>query len=206
MSSYSDFLAQDFGSRCNKLMERFFPCSQKAECEVTFLLAIAAAGLVIPHERISQKGHQPLLDRKRFASCKKELEGCLGKRLADVVDCPWKGGLLAKADWPPDDWGELQNPAHLEKQTTLFDVVTRLRNALAHGNIFTRPRAPGAIEDIVFVCGYPANEKKRATKHPLRFVLASPEALKEFLEYWFQMLASLRISGYELGTQLGDFE
>jgi hypothetical protein len=205
MSSYSEFLAGDFGSRCHDLMKRFFPSSQKAEREVTFLLAIAAAGLVIPHERLLQSDRQPPLDRKQFRSAREKLDRCLERRLADVVHCQWKGGLLAKADGPPDGWDELRDPANMEKKTTLLQVVTWLRHALAHGNIFTRPPHPKAIEEIVFVCGYPANDQ-RAKEQPLRFVLASPEALKDFLERWFEMLGSLSISGYELGKGLGDLE
>ncbi|MBN1358989.1 MAG: hypothetical protein JW993_00275 [Sedimentisphaerales bacterium] len=93
----------------------------------------------------------------------------------------------------------------MEEQTTLLQVVKSLRHALTHANIFTRPPAPRAIEDIVFVCGYPVNHRK-AKDQPPRLVLVSPEALQEFFEYWFKMLASLPISGYELGMQLGDLE
>jgi hypothetical protein len=205
MSSYSDFLAQDFGSRCHDLMKRFFPGSQEAEREVTFLLAIAAAGLIIPHERLSQRSDQPPLDRQRFASTSKELDRLLAERLVDVVRHQWKGGLLAKADGAPDDWDELQDPANMEEQTSLLQVVTWLRNALAHGNIFTRPPAPSSTKEIVFVCGYPAIHRK-AKDQPLRFVLASPDDLREFLQCWFKRLALLSISGYELGERLGDLE
>ena len=205
MSSYSDFLAQDFGSRCHDLMKRFFPSSQEAEREVTFLLAIAAAGLIIPHERLSQRSDQPPLDRQRFASASEALDRLLAERLVDVVRRQWKGGLLAKADGAPDDWDELRDPANMEEQTSLLQVVTWLRNALAHGNIFTRPPAPSSIKEIVFVCGYPATHRK-AKDQPLRFVLASPDDLREFLECWFERLASLSISGYELGERLGDLE
>ena len=207
MSSYSDFLAQDFGSRCYDLMKRFFPSSQGVELEVTFLLAIAAAGLIIPHERLSQRSRydQPPLDRQRFASASEALDRLLAERLVDVVCRQWKGGLLAKADGAPDDWNDLQDPVNMEEQTSLLQVVTWLRNALAHGNIFTRPSAPSLTKEIVFVCGYPATHRK-AKEQPLRFVLASPDDLREFLERWFERLASLSISGHELGERLGDLE
>jgi hypothetical protein len=205
MSSYSDFLAQDFGLRCHELMKRFFPSSQEAEREVTFLLAIAAAGLIIPHERLSQRSDQPPLDRKRFALASDALDKLLAKRLIDVVQHQWKGGLLAKAEGSPDGWDELLEPANLEEQTSLSQVVTWLRNALAHGNIFTRPSAPHSIKEIVFVCGFPATHRK-GKDQPLRFVLVSPDDLREFLELWFESLASLSISGYELGKRLCDLE
>jgi len=205
MSSYSDFLAQDFGSRCHDLMKRFFPSSQEAGREVTFLLAIAATGLIIPHERLSQRPDQPPLDRQRFASTSEALNRLLAERMVDVVHQQWKGGLLAKADGTPDDWDELRDPANIQEQTSLLQVVTWLRNALAHGNIFTRPPAPSPIKEIVFVCGYPTTHRK-TKEQPLRFVLASPDDLRAFLECWFERLASLSISGYELGEGLGNLE
>ena len=56
MSEYSAFFAQDFASRCRDLLRDFYQPAKAKDREVTLLLAVAAAGLVVPLERLLSKG------------------------------------------------------------------------------------------------------------------------------------------------------
>jgi len=63
MSEYSAFFAQDFASRCHDLLWHFYEPAKARDREVTLLLAVAAAGLVAPLERLIPSRGQPPLDR-----------------------------------------------------------------------------------------------------------------------------------------------
>ena len=63
MSNHSNFFAQDFAARCADLLAHFYRPAKARDRELTLLLAVAAAGLVIPRERLSDSKGQPLLDR-----------------------------------------------------------------------------------------------------------------------------------------------
>ena len=71
MSNYSSFFAQDFAVRCHDLLRHFYRPAKAKDREVTLLLAVAAAGLVVPYER-PQRDHRPSIGRRtrpRRASC-----------------------------------------------------------------------------------------------------------------------------------------
>lgn len=199
MSNYSSFFAQDFAARCADLLKHFYCRAKAKDRDVTLLLAIAAAGLVVPLERLSESSAQPPLDRPSFEAEASELRALLGKTLADseMVDVTpgvWGGGLLKSAAGDPDGWEELRVEEVLPPTTTVSDLIYWLRHALAHGNITTRPQGIGrTIERIVFVCGYPESHK-RSKKQPLRYVAVAPDDLKCLLDNWFSLLSELGVS------------
>lgn len=198
MSEYSDPFAKDFASRCRDLLDHFYAPARARDREVTLLLAVAAAGLVVPYERLLKTNGQPPLDRQRHQSASVELRQVLNKTLgeSDLLDSTrdaWQGGLLESASGAPDGWPELRVGNSLPDQTRVRDLVDSLRHGLAHGNIVTRPGgAHKLIERIVFICGYP-KDKPKSKDNPLRYVSVRPDDLKEFLQQWFDCLAALKV-------------
>lgn len=201
VSSYGKFFAQDFGERCRDLLA-LLPEGRRHKREVTLLLAIAAAGLVIPHERLSydsgdpegRKG-QPGMDRDRFR--------LQGQQLRDELDKPFEGNcritFLESALGDPEQWvkhssGESVTPTRLL-------VVKTIRHALAHGNIVARP-PKGSIEELLFVCGYPPAPKQQLDKR-LRCLSVTPEDLEAFLIQWFTLLGDLQAYPESVAEALG---
>lgn len=198
MSGYSEFFAQDFASRCRDLLDHFYAPAKAKDREVTLLLAVAAAGLVVPYERLSPLKGQAPLDRQRYQSASDQLLLLMKETVGESQMVPsrrgtWQGGLLESASGSPDEWPELRVGTNLPDQTPVSDLVAWLRHGLAHGNIVTRPGgARQLIERIVFVCGYP-NGHPKSKKNPLRYVSVRPDDLKVFLHRWFDCLAAFKI-------------
>jgi hypothetical protein len=197
MSNYADFFAQDFAKRCGDLL-MLLPNAKRVDREVTLLLSIAAAGIVIPHERLSHdsadpdKGSQPRLRREDYSEAASALRLRLTEPMPDGE--AWRPILLKSADGDPEQWGKLpDNPP----STTKRDVVITIRHALAHGNICTRS-APDPVKverrivkEILFVCGYPPKKDGTLSTQPLRYLAVTPEQLRWFLQMWFNLLKSL---------------
>lgn len=146
MSSYSNFI-KGFPSRCSDILKTYEKQSRARNQEVTLTLAIATAGFVIPFERLrpsSENLNHPSRDRERFQQAKDEFE--------KILDVPFLGSGLWKEDigsWifakevkdvqkEPDFWIELENPKPLSAEKKVKSISKHLRNALAHGNIYTR--------------------------------------------------------------------
>lgn len=205
MSNYSAPFAQDFAARCQDLLRNLYRPAVDRDREVTLLLAIAAAGLVVPYERLSGAVDQPVMDRQAHQAETRALKKLLGEtlgasRLIGPTLRDWAGGRLASAEGDPDEWPELRNKTPLSESEEVTHVVACLRNALAHGNIVCRgaPR----IDSMVFVCGYRSVHPKAKT-HPLRYVAVPPDGFKRFLEQWFDTLSELGVTRKVLARTLG---
>lgn len=194
MSNYRDFV-QDFPTRCRDVLLAFSECAGQQDREVTLLLMATTAGFIMPYERLSEGDtiKQPTLDRSRFAQASKELKGLLAKTIREsgLFDGPqesWRGGPLQSASGMPDEWPECREPQSLSPDTLVADVVRPLRNALAHGNVFTRGNRTNQISELIFVCG---GTLRNGRQIPLRFVLTSPTDLRYFLDGWFKFVGDL---------------
>jgi hypothetical protein len=81
-----------------------------------------------------------------------------------------------------DQWPELKTPKPLsmamEVDSKCESVLIKIRNALAHGNIFT---LGSPIEQIIFVSKPPGD-----TQYSMHAV--TPDIFRRFLENWFSFL------------------
>ena len=159
------------------------------------LMGATMAGFVMPFERLSEGESiiQPTLDRPLFSSAMGRLRDELKKHLGQshlFSGAAWRGGPLQSVVGTPDDWRECIAPEPLGQDTPVSEVVRRLRNGLAHGNVFSRSTPDGGITELVFVSG---GTFKNGKTIPSRFLVLSPAELRQFLDRWFTFVADLHL-------------
>lgn len=187
MSSYNRFIS-DFPKRCNDLLDKYFLRTKAHDPEVTLMLAIATAGFVIPFERLSKEYH-PTQDRERYQEAAAKLDAILNIRFleSDLWTEPPASWVYTKKvqdeQLELDFWPELKNPRPL-KDNQAGSVLKHLRNALAHGNIFTRGNP---IDLLVFL--------SRPSKDSPKFAMlaVAPSDFHKFLHNWFSFLGKLKM-------------
>jgi hypothetical protein len=190
MTAYRDFI-HDYPSRCRRLLDEHFKNAQRNDLEVTLLLSVASSGLIVPYARLSEDAH-PARDADRFAEAKTNLDELLDddfldSKLWDTTDPKsWRFGELRDLSGDPDAWhlDELKPVSGRKKARSIVKV---LRNALAHGNVFTRGRPH--IDRLVFL-------SRRCQDNPERgynCVVVSPADLKRFVLNWLETLGGVEV-------------
>jgi len=200
MSEYVN-LIQDFPQRCTSILETFVKQAKDMDREVTLMLAIVSASLVIPYERLGDF-ENPSGDAKKYFQAKSEFANeCGNKVFLDWVpgekSKSWKFTELDLNDvnQPPASW--LRNIQPLPKEGevgTVGYVLYHLRNAFAHGNIFTLAESK-QIKSLIFLC----KRKKNNTVDGYNLIEVLPEDLYVFLEKWIQFLTSLNLTETKVG-------
>lgn len=203
MTAYKNFIS-DFPSRCIGLLDLFESKAARNDCEVTLLLAIACAGLVIPLERIDNERHterQPLSPETQCKwdkiKCKAFLSSDLWKSDADS----WKYGQLSSICGDPDNWAELQNASSMPalRETSQVSCILRhLRNSLSHGNIYTRD-CDHKIETLVFVA---THGDPKLDNPDWWFITCTPSDFAKFIRKWVKFLSSLELSASLMPSEL----
>lgn len=204
MTAYKNFI-DDFPRRCREILKLAGkpPCARGRE--VTLSLMVASAGFVVPYERLKPDGRtvHPSGDNKKFSAAADQLNKLLeGPFLSsDVWKVPvstWHYGKLQSIAGDPDSWEDLHNRKHVSQDTPVKHVLRVIRNALAHGNIFTF-KSP--IEAIIFIQTNCNNEGK---VRDYTFVFVAPADFHFFLEKWFDFLEQLNIPQTEAFEVLKD--
>ena len=177
MSNYRS-IAIDFPSRIADLLTTFEESAVAQGREVTLLLALAASAITVPIERL-EKSH-PSHDRSALPELadlitQLKTESFLGSQLWPGTDPKsWCfGGPLQTTEGDPDSWPELLHPESLNSDPTSWQILRHLRNALSHGNIYTRGRPD--IRMIVF----------------LSWVSFSD--FRIFMDFWFSVLEPIHL-------------
>jgi hypothetical protein len=194
MSNYRDFVS-DFPGRCGDLLDSFLKPAKHQRREVTLLLCLSAASLVIPLERLKgagahRTGH-PARDWEKFQQAKSRLDelGQVPFRGSpiwpDASEESWHFGSLSTVAGGPDSWPELHRPKLLTRDKKVRSVLQHLRNALAHGNIFTRG-APD-IDQLILI-----SEDGMGTGR-YSFLMVSPAGFEQFLRHWIAFVRELRV-------------
>jgi hypothetical protein len=197
MSSYRNFVA-DFPKRCQSLLEEFYHDAVKRDREVTLLLAVATTAIIIPFERLrlpnDQHDEHPSNDRKQYDEAAIELDAVIDQSfltcgLWDDESRSW--GFRKKVypkEKPIDDWlatHEKVNP--ISKDKTARSILKHLRNALAHGNIFTLTR-PREIAKLIFL------SKPYEDTESVNWIEVAPDDFYTFLDNWCNFLDSLQLN------------
>lgn len=182
MSGYKNFII-DFPSRCNELLKQMQTDGRMAHRNVTSMLAIAAAGFVIPFERL--KADHPGRDKDSYeevASQLKQLQEApfIGSTLWPNDRGSWLYGDVPHPRLPPDEWPDLITP-RFDFRPKTFKTLNIIRNALAHGNIIT---TGGTIRQIIFV------SSKNRERTEFHFVAVSPKDFLILLTNWFIFLGA----------------
>jgi hypothetical protein len=144
MTAYKN-LIEDFPRRCRDILDIAGKPALSRRREVTLTLMVASAGLIVPYERLKPGGRwgpHPSGDRNTFADAVAKLESLLGQpfmssRLWTQTSSTWFSGKLESVTGDPDSWKGLQKSRPISKEKSVGTILSVIRNALAHGNIWT---------------------------------------------------------------------
>ncbi len=193
MSAYKNYI-QDFPGRCGDLLALQFDDARNNNREVTHLLALATTGLIVPYARLSEKNH-PLPD-PATEKVKGEFSGFLDSPFLGAALFPTKApqsfrfGKITDISRDPDSWsGSIES---MSNKKQIKSVIRVLRNALAHGNLFTRGES--RINELVFLSRVKHDEPDLG----YYVLLVRPNEFKQFLEGWFAFLSQLDIPNTEI--------
>jgi hypothetical protein len=140
----------------------------------------------------------PSGDAKKYSRAKSKFANECGNK----VFLDWISGKESKS-WkftelelkaihqPPTSW--LQNIKPLPKEEKVGKVgyvLHHLRNAFAHGNIFTLAES-NQIKSLIFLC---ERKNKNNCVEGYNLIEVLPEELFDFLEKWIEFLKSLDLS------------
>lgn len=187
MTAYRNFV-QDFPLRCLDILASYERHARLSDREVTLSLAIASAALVVPFERLRPSAADHIAP-DRSKPLVKQLGRILGLPFSDWAGQGWYEHSISASrvrgrtveDWLPD--GSLQ-PIGPDRKVD--SVLTVIRNALSHGNIFTSASANRQISQLVFL-------SKPRDSDEFSIVAASPREFVRFLHKWVECLSQLRL-------------
>ncbi|MBN1796006.1 MAG: hypothetical protein JW804_04975 [Sedimentisphaerales bacterium] len=198
MSNYDNFI-EDFPSRCGTILEKYRKDACKNGLEVTHMFAIASASITIPFARLRDNNH-PSGDKMNghYGKAVSKFNKLCGKyflksRLWNVDLESWQMGEVKKENlWQDTD--QWKNNAHpLSKDVKVKKVLSIVRNALAHGSIFTYPRKQNPedqIEHIIFLSKI-RNDNKPTGNYDM--LMVHPDDFFDFLVKWIDFLKDLKI-------------
>jgi hypothetical protein len=186
MTDYTDFI-RDFPARCGEVLELCYEQSLRSGREVTLLIMTAAAAFV-PYERLHSGRIHPSLDRRRFPRAAQNLDIALGK---PFLKSPfhsegmgsWSVGRVGTAE-PPIDLPPLTD------QTPANQVFAIMRNALAHGNLWTKPANNKHIRGLAFLA---EDKDPSGSVVGYKYAYVSTEDFYNFLRKWFAFLKQEKI-------------
>jgi hypothetical protein len=186
MSHYVNF-TRAFPKHCLDLLKDHHPV-RWTDPEITLLLALATAGLTFPNEQFDHKNHHtPFNDWKRFPKAQTKfirlmVEKFCGSVLLPEYPMTWTFGPLTTFSEDPITWTELELPAALPNEMTVYDLIKHLRNSLANGNVYTQD---ASITKIIFIA------VARKDAGGLNYLTVGPDDFHTFLCRWFEFLNTL---------------
>jgi len=193
MSEYTNFV-RDFPARCREVLKMAEGPARLRGREVTLLLMAAASAFIVPFERLKpdEEPHaspHPSGDRERFPEMAEAVSNLLNKPfLASELwqnqnAESWRVGELASIAGTPDDWPALKNAKPVSSQKKVRSLLKIIRNALAHGNLFTKGGSP--VSEVIFVS---TQRDKDGNILGYSFLQVSPSDFQQLLIRWIDFL------------------
>jgi hypothetical protein len=185
MGDYVDYI-KDFPGRIIKLYDTSLSSAKTSGLEVTLLLSLVASGISVPLYRLRKDNRypDPFESREMFPKATPKFDKLYEKsfidsELWDTAFEEWRYGECDIESISNEKW-ERVSPA-----LTVKDIITHLRDSLAHGVILTDRDEENQIKEIQLF----TDKKKK------RFVLRiSPGSLEKFLRKWVDWLQTLDVS------------
>jgi hypothetical protein len=198
MSNYKNFI-WDFSDRCNDILNDIEKRQFFRDREVTSMIAIASAGLLVPYERLKGKNH-PSRDREKFEAAALKIDELTKNdfitSLLDGNPGTWRYNELENELGDVDSWVQHSAPIacmdeivpdrkKLKERKKSKYILGCIRNSLAHGNIFTL--GENKIEEIVLI------SKIYYERSELSVLIVSPSDFRRFLNKWFSFIKRIEI-------------
>jgi len=178
MSTYRDFI-RDFPARCLDVLEYFHPSAQIRDREVTLLIMAATTAFIIPKERLSQTHLSK--DYLEYVELGKDVSW--GRPFLSYNLCAspnlWLYGYTQNVQSAPDDWEKFQP---ISNQCG-SEILSILRNALAHGNIYTEGRP---ISSLLFWSNIMDKSRENVIGH--KYIKVPVQEFYEFIKRWVAFL------------------
>jgi hypothetical protein len=184
MSNYGNFIS-DFPNKCLKILETQYSLAVDTDTEVTLMLNLAAGGFVMPYERLVKPKH-PSRDNARNERQRTKFD--------DFCKRPFVGSKLCRQDhaWRYIDGyypkreqldSYIDRSSKLElvtvKELNTKYILCHLRNALAHGTIFTDTREKN-IKSLIFL------SNREYKSEDFNIVVCTVDDFHHFLHTWLQ--------------------
>ena len=194
---YKNFI-EDFPKRCGKILDTYRDQDRKNGQEVTHMLAIASVAVTIPFERLRKPPDgikHPAHDRERYDRANGEFANLCDQSF--LTSClwvdtknSWKTGLVKKEAIRLDPGSWISDSDHLTETVKVKEVLERIRNALAHGSIFTLPNEKDEIKNIIFLSKDKAGGNFYGN---FKMIVVLTEDFYKFLVKWISFLSDLNI-------------
>lgn len=214
MSKYQNFI-KDFPNRCSQVLEVFYEqaknlstCSKINDGrEITLLIMVASTGFIFPYERLRlrEKGKEHVSnDRESFPVTSKSTDNLLNRKFIKSKifknsNETWSYGKFKKNSREDiNEWNEVLKKEGTDKNIEGICIINTIRNALAHGSIYTLNENENHINKIIFI------SEIKGSLDEYRFVKVSTEDFKKFLEEWFLFLQKAKETDISLIAQALD--
>jgi len=205
MSAYKNFI-QDFPARCEKLLDRIERGNKFDDKKVTGLLLVASSAVCIPYDRLRPVSNEtmphPSGDTEKYSIAARQFQQLWNSNIVGSRLCPkeerqnWLFTKLDDVQGDPDGWQTDFKEISKDKKVSSFLKI--MRNALAHGNIYTK--GSQSIAQILFVSSEPDRKKcltcgttRSATIKHYNCLAVTPDAFEQFLKHWFEFIKELEI-------------
>ena len=199
MTMWND-LMEDFPVRCQELLKRAEGVAKRYDCDFTLLLAVAAAGLVIPLERMDKshlngdiRAHDKLGDKLKGILNKPfhRSRFCMSPRDWSYFRCkPFKLEVTVEDRWNEIAKWKSCSREPLNDGVIVQTVLSAMRNALGHGNIEVFQTEGTDDDGLIGRVGMLSITGKFKSEGPDFFTVVhtTPAALKFLLQEWFAFL------------------
>ena len=192
MSNYKNFI-QDFPERCAEILKEYRNHARKNGREVTHMFAIASCAITIPFERLrkpSDGAEHPSGDKKKYEKAAGQFDNLCGKYflgscLWKDASKSWKTGQVKREDTAHETESWITDSKSLTKDMKVKEVLEHIRNALAHGSIFTLPDNIDQIKNIIFLSKI---MNGRSFSGNYKMLMVSAEDFYEFIVKWVSFL------------------
>jgi len=198
MTSYSSFI-RDFPLRCKNFLVAYEEDAKQKDREVTLLITVATSAFTIPFERLNPSSPDHVADDRYPGAVSK-----LGKlQNRDFVS--WQKGVTWRIiedldgqqirSGQADGWASPDKRRPIPTDKKVGSMLSIIRNALAHGNIFTYPNthpqgSARQIEHIIFLSRL-RDEVTGELIDRYKVVVVSPSDFRTLILDWISFLENL---------------
>lgn len=189
MSNYTEF-ESDFPFRCLELLKQHFARAEETNLECTLLLALTASSICAVADRIGLaaeiKGHQSSTPtapgrvvKDRWHRYQTYFREPVSKLFGTASPPSWCEGVYASKRRDPAEWDWRAVPDGYQ----VARLVNLLRNAFAHGNIWTL-KNPSSDSIAEFVFAQRIGKPEEGVELPLEAIRLTPACLRNVMVDW----------------------